>query len=358
MNALEAEGALCEVTDAGSGAGFGQAPEGRDDVRAVAVLPAGLARRLEVSEELTLAPGAVQPGEVACGIGSPLLEKLIAEARAKCPVLALRLQLEAPRPGHARALAERFVLRNGVTEVREITMGAVRYAVAHVAYVVEADDRREGLVRVVTSGDGGEPDLGAQALFDLGSGPSLFAAAGLVEGAEEAARWVALRAGLAVRAAAGPRLVDVSRRHARDHDRIASYFAALIAEAKAPRRKTEQSAVDAKVAHLVAERDKKLRDLRERFAVTVRASLAALAWVELPVAQATLRLRRRKEERVVTLRVPPGASLPDRLACEACGAATPRPAACDDRLHLLCEACVPSAQGRPTCGACARARRA
>jgi hypothetical protein len=44
------------------------------------------------------------------------------------------------------------------------------------------------------------------------------------------------------------------------------------------------------------------------------------------------------------------------LACSGCDAATARPLACDDRLHLLCEVCAPSAQGRPLCPACGTGR--
>jgi len=148
----------------------------------------------------------------------------------------------------------------------------------------------------------------------------------------------------------------VARRLARDHERIAAYFAALVAEARAPRRKVDPKAVEAKVMHLVAERDKKLRDLGERYALRVRASLAAVAWAELPAALVAVKLRRRKEAREITRRVPAFAQAVDRLACEGCGAPTGKPAACDDRLHLLCEACAPSAQGRIACPACARRR--
>jgi hypothetical protein len=339
VEAIEAEGALCE-RDPG-------------DARATALLPAATARRLEVPEEGVLAVRA-EGGEVASGLGSPLLEKLVAEARARCPLVSLRLEVEPPRPAHVRALCERFVLRNGVVDVGQVTMDTARYVVAHIAYTVEADDRREGLVRVVTSPDGGEPDAALQARLDL----AWLDAAASPLGAEgergDAARWIARRARPAVRAAAEPMFADVARRQARDHERIASYFAALVAEARAPRRKTEPKAVEAKVAHLIAERDKKLRDLGERFAVRVRASLAAAAWVELPAMLVTVKLRRRKEAREISLRVPSGAQSVDRLACEGCGASTAKPAACDDRLHLLCEACAPSAQGRLSCPACAR----
>ncbi len=342
VDALSAEGAVAERSLDGS--------------RAAALLPAEAARRLSLPEDVTLAAAPEAEGEAACGLGSPLLEKLVGEARARCPVASLRLEVDPPRPAHVRALADRFVLRNGLAEVGMVSPAPARYAAVYVAYAVEADDRREGLVRVVTAPDGGEPDEAAAARLDLAF-PDLAAAPAEPVGAPgEAARWIALRAAHAARRAAGPIVADVARRQARDHERIAEYFAALAAEARAPRRKVDDKAVEAKVAHLVAERDKKLRDLGERYAVRVRASLAAVAWAELPAALVAVKLRRRKETRDITLRVPAQAHAVDRLACEGCGAPTGKPAACDDRLHLLCEACAPSAQGRIACPACARRR--
>ena len=38
--------------------------------------------------------------------------------------------------------------------------------------------------------------------------------------------------------------------------------------------------------------------------------------------------------------------------CEGCPGTTERPALCDERLHVLCETCVPLASGRPRCLAC------
>ncbi|MFT3771855.1 MAG: SNF2-related protein [Minicystis sp.] len=338
LAALEAEGALCE--------------RHAEDARATAILPADVARRLALPEDATLAIEAGGRGEVPCGLGSTLLETLVAEARARCPAASLRLDAEPPRPAHARALAGRFVLRNGLADVEQLTVGTARYASAYAAYTVESDDRREGLVRVVTGEDGAEPDDAVASRLDPAWPDAALLPAAPVSAVAEATRWIAIRAGQAVRAAVAPLCADVARRQGRDHDRIADYFAALIAEARAPRRKVEPKALEAKVAHLVAERDKKLRDLGERYAVRITATLAAVVWAELPALNVAVKLRRRKLSRSIVLRVPAFAHAVDRLACEGCGAATAKPAACDERLHLLCEVCVPNAQGRFACPAC------
>jgi hypothetical protein len=70
------------------------------------------------------------------------------------------------------------------------------------------------------------------------------------------------------------------------------------------------------------------------------------------VVHVRLRVRRRKGERELLLRLPAGAHGFDRLACEGCAGTTERPALCDEQLHILCETCVPQATGRPKCPAC------
>ena len=110
--------------------------------------------------------------------------------------------------------------------------------------------------------------------------------------------------------------------------------------------------IQAKLAHLTAERDKKIEDLRSRYAARITARVAALLSADVPAAHVQMRLRRRKAERMIDLHVPATVHSADALACEACDMPTPRPAACDDAMHLLCEACAPVATGRIACPAC------
>lgn len=343
LDAIESEGALCERSER----------EGE----AMAMLPRALAGRLDAPEECRLAVYPEHEGDVSVGLGSPLLERLVAEARGRVPTASVRLDLEPPRLGHVKAVAERFVLRNGLVEVLSISFGRAVYAVASVAYVIEADDRREGLARlIVHATDGGEPDAATGGHLDLTWPDAVVRPSPTPLSAPGAAPWIALRAERVVREAAAPVLAEVRRRHARDHARIASYFADLVAEARAPRRRADAKVVEAKAAHLLADRDAKLRDLGGRFAVKITCSPAAAVVAEVPAALVSVRLRRRKEAREIVLRVPAGASSVDRICCEGCGGTTGKPAACDERMHLLCEGCAPAAQGRIACPACGRRR--
>jgi|HubBroStandDraft_1064217.scaffolds.fasta_scaffold15857_2 hypothetical protein len=328
----------------------------RDEASVSAILPPPLARALGLPDYVHLRPGVAGTGAIACGMGSPLLERLVTEARALVPVAWTRLEWEAPRASQAASLAARFVVRNGVVDLGELTLATAEYVVATFAYVAEADDRHEGTVTVAVRADGRSVPhptfVQLVSPHSVALRPSLerfdasVAAASLVQLSERA-----------VRAAIAPFVESVGRRLTRDHTRTAAYFDQLLAEARAPRRRPEPGALEAKLAHLAAERRAKLADLLPRFTVRVSVEPAVLVGVSVPVARAALRVRRRKAERILLAMLPPAAQALDAVVCEGCSVPTTKPAVCDDVLHVLCETCVPTAQGRPHCLACARARR-
>ncbi|MGD1068133.1 MAG: hypothetical protein ABR975_15095 [Vulcanimicrobiaceae bacterium] len=254
-------------------------------------------------------------------------------------------------------MAARFAVRNGLAEVGGITLGDAHYVLVTFAYVAEADERHEGLVRVVLEADSGDvPDD----LFSRELDPRSIALApsrgALFDAAPMAAR-IAGRVDACARRAVARIAEKVARRFARDHARIAEYFGSLVAEARAPRRRQDATAIAAKVEHLLAERDAKLRDLTDRYALRVSVAPAAVVGVVAPSARVALTVHRRKAAREIVLRLPAGAESLDALACDGCDGATSRPAVCDEKLHVLCEACLKSVTGRPVCVACGGRRR-
>lgn len=325
----------------------------------LALLPEGLRKDLGLPEEVRLCR-APEEGEgcVPCGLGSPLLQRLVSDARAQAQVAAARLLADPPRVAQAAGLGERAVVRNGPCELLDVFPGEGVYVAASVAYAAEADDRHEGVVQVVVHAeDGAVPDGRFAAALDLAqaSPAGLRALPAVPAGAEAALPWVLRRAPGMVEAALQPVREAVQRRHARDHARVAEYFAALIDEARRPRRRLDPAVVAAKLAHLRAERDVKLQDLQGRFTLRVSMEPAALLCVVVPVLRVRLRARRRKSERELITRLPAGAQALDAWSCDGCGWGVARPALCDDRMHLLCERCAPLATGRPRCPACRRA---
>lgn len=333
-----------------------------DAAERLVLLPEEPAAALGLPEELRLTPeraDAEAGGAISCALGSPLLQRLVGDARALSLITYAAPRSAAvatPRPAQARALGERFVVRNGLCAVVESLHGESTYVSAHIAYVATADDRHDGLFQVVVhAADGAEPDEAvAQLLNPVVSAPRLGGVKDLSVDAAAALPFIARRAAQRLPALLQPLRDSAERRHRRDHARIADYYADLIREARSPRRRLEPAAVDAKVAHLLAERDAKLSDLPSRFALRVRLTAVALVCARLPVVRLVLQAQRRKLTRELYVRLPAGGHALDRLACDGCSGTTGRPALCDDRLHVLCEGCAPSAQGRPRCPACLR----
>jgi hypothetical protein len=172
--------------------------------------------------------------------------------------------------------------------------------------------------------------------------------------AAQLARLVSIRAEALVRSAVAPAIESAQRRLGRDHERVARYFEELAQEARhaARRRKVDEATLEEKLRHYAAERDAKLAELQERFSLRASAEPAVLVRVQVAALFMRVRIRRRKAARELMLCLPAEASALDRQACEGCGAPTAAPAVCDERLHLLCAECAPSAQGRIACPAC------
>ena len=325
----------------------------------IAVLPGDLAREFGVSEECRLVSRATDaPGDdvLVCGMGAPALDRLATQLPGTTAVAVARLDVEPPRPSQARALAERFAVRNAPSDLAEVSPSLATYVVSWLAWSAEADDRYDGVVQTaVCLDDLGSPDPGLLGLADPLGAPSRFRPAPVV------ADLAALRHALSLAAARAERGLEaplatvralVARRLHRDHERITEYFEQLARDARAPRRRIEPAAIEAKISHLRAERDAKLRALGERYRLRITLEPIAVLEIAVPTLRMRIRVRRRKLEGELRLRLAPGANALDQLACAACTAATAHPVVCDDRLHVLCETCVPSAQGRPSCAAC------
>ncbi len=324
--------------------------------RVLAVLPGTLARELGLAEALVLTADPTGD-EVGCGLGAPLLDRLVDEVRASVPVASIGWEADPPRLAMVERLAERWSPRNAVADLLEVAHAPATYLAGIFAWTAEADDRYQGVTTVVAHG------VSASAPDDEATAALMCAIAGddgrVSEGSSAPGVAVGAAGAIARRAAdaIGPRLGEVgaavARRRDRERDRIDQYFRSLTSETRKPRRSVAPSAVEARVAALRAEHAAKLRDLGARYTLRVRLEPVALAALAVEVAEVRFRVRRRKRERELTLSVPPAARAPDALACAACPFTTRAPVVCDDALHMLCESCAPDPRGRPVCSACA-----
>jgi len=326
----------------------------RSNGHAIAVLPAELAAQFELPETLALA-GATRDQAIGCGLGSPLLDRLVTEVRGRLPVASVIWQAEPPRLPAADRLAARIVVRNGVADVLGIAYAPAAYLAGMFTWIAEADDRYQGMAMVVAhAATAGEPDAACTAAIGalLAGDDARVIDQRDARGAAGGVATIAKRIEIEIAPQLDEVAAAVARRRDRERMRIDDYFGSLVAEAKQPRRQVERGAIMARVAALRAEHAAKLHDLGARYTLRLRIQPVALAAIAMRVAEVRLRLRRRKGERELPLHIPPGARAPDALACVACLATTRAPILCDDALHVLCEACAPEIGGRPRCPAC------
>ncbi len=330
--------------------------EGGPD-RGLALAPAALAATLGIGEEVRLADVPASPGETACGFGSPLLDTVLGQLRTQVPIAEAKVAGQAPGDAACSAALAYFVPRNAVVDVVGVARGQATYLAAFFTVTAEADDRFETVLRIVADAvTAAEPETGFADFLDPGYGAGrLLSADTPLDGVPTAphvpSAIIARAQARAASVVAGFR-ASVHRRRDRDRERIGEYFDSLVADTQASRRIVATEVRQARIDHLHAERARMLADLETRYALRVVLAPAAIVRATAAVARVTLRIRRRKVAGNLVLQIPADTRQLDRLPCASCAQTTLRPVFCDDRLHMLCEACAPSAQGRPRCPAC------
>lgn len=298
-----------------------------------------------------------EPLAVHVGLGSSLLDRLVASVTATVPFVSARAHVTKVGAGQALHAAQSLVFRNGVFSVGGAVPAVGHRFVAHAVFTLHGDERREGLC------------AGTASLLNLGVVDQFFSAVRgsleevTVDQPETAIVVAGARAALAdcsVRAseAAAGFKEGMQRRFDRDRERIEGYFNDLASEVESRGARGRITPADVLEKRRVLERERaaKLEALSARYASKLELRAVAAMLVEAPIFRLPLELRRRKASRNIEVEydcatrrlVPP--------PCDACGSPAPRPAACDDALHLLCEACAPRSDGRIACMAC-RGRR-
>ncbi len=317
-----------------------------------ALLSSELAREFGLGEHVVLAEA---PGSAAhhVGYGSALLERMVSSAARAIPFAAARAAAAPPRPGQARAAAESLVFRNGVFSVGEPASAVGHRLVAHAAFTLHGDERREGLCAAAVPLQAGgvvEGFEGAVAGSLEETGVQPLEPGRVTAGARAALLACAARAS---EAAAGFR-EGMQRRFARDRERLEEYFAELLSELDRRSARGRANPADAVDKRRVLERERaaKLEALSARYVLRLELKPVALLLVEAPVFRIALELRRRKACRTIEVEYDCATRRLVAPACDACGSPAPRPAACDDAVHLLCEACAPRSEGRIACAAC------
>lgn len=330
-----------------------------------AVLPPALAQRLGLPEHARFRDGGGGAGTIQLAYGAQATERIIGLATETPTVAAATLDEPLPRSsdpmgaalGHYSGL--NAVLRPTDAPVAESWGG---YLIVDYRYRADADERREGLLRVAVSEGSGAAVPALTALDDEARlGPS----AGELDPIADPAtllRVVNRSARLAAHDAVQPLVAAVARRHARDRDRVRNYFDGLRGEMQAqlarlrrrPSADDELAAREQKITTLDRELQRKLDELEGRYRLRVTLEPFAALRLALRVRRVTLQLKRRQAVRSLVVQQSAATRTFDPLCCAACAASVHTFALCDDQLHILCPRCDgqrPSVRHCPACRA-------
>ncbi len=327
-----------------SSAGSSKGPGGALQARPSSPQPTlKAARAVPVKPPELPAPPPFSPNTVDF---ARILETELLTSHEHAVIPRMRIAQNPVRPTHARACAEKFVLRNGTVELGQVSAAMGEYLVARVFFSVNADKVVEAEAIFAVSDDGGAPDassiIPASMSDGIGHDQSRRGLPSDMSG------WIATRLQPVLERASNMHVREIFVRYAAEQTKLISRFAALAA-ALAP----SASEVDSgELARLAAVRDDAISELGQRFRVGVSVTRMLFSWVEVPVALVVATLRRRKTSRTILLRVPAGANAVDSIRCETCNHTAKAPMACDGALHLLCEQCAPSLVGRIACPLC------
>lgn len=321
---------------------------------AEALLPRELAAELALGEHTMLSANP-HPDAVHVGYGSALLDRLVAAATARVPFVSAKVTSAPARESQARAAADALVFRNGIFTVGAPRAASGRRLLAHAVFILHGDERREGLCAAAASLD----TFGIVAGFEE-------AVAGVLEPAALDApdKEGALRGSVACLAACADFASEAAatfreamqRRFERDRDRMEGYFEDLLGELEKRAKRGKSQVADIREKRSVIERERaaKIEALTARYVMKVELRPVALLLVESPTYRMAIELRRRKASRTVEVEYDCATRRLVAPVCDGCCGQAPRPAACDDAVHLLCERCAPKSEGRIACPACRR----
>ena len=312
----------------------------------LALLPAPLAHRLELPEEVQLG------GDGAPLLyGSPLLDRLIHLATQEVPILYG--QVEVPylkKAGFEQLIGQDLSFVDGQARLVSRAEARTSYMVLVCHYVALSDERKEGLVQAgIHEGSGALiPDLeGRRSEFQLqffepGKIPPHFPIRleQAVSGALKSAR-------ARIEAELSDFLSSMRRRLHRDVRNTREYYEALEKEMEEslghPHLTDGQRQERAvKIQELPQELARKIADLEHKYQVQVTITGCAALRLLVPVVQIMIEIKYHRFQRTAQVIWNPIIRRFDPLVCERCQETirTVYPREKDSQILLLCPSCI------------------
>jgi hypothetical protein len=339
--------------------GRGALVETEQDGALRAMLSPELAQALGSSDWLSLRFGAGAGADDE----SDWLERLGRLLPAEARVVGARLRYPRPvRPIDAAAVLDReLVIHNGIYRLLDYGQTAARYYFFTFQYTIESDETSLGIWTACLNATARSLVAKPEALLhaseenmedDPERGPA----------DEELKRLFPLALRMAqpeIRRMAAGIEYNANRRLARDTERIDAYYRDLqrqIGKRLARQASDPQAAEKERSRAAATELDHraKLEDLARKYSLKIRVEPGDVLALSLPVQEISVRLIRKKAERVTKLHWNPALGMLESPWCESClGRAQPL-LLCDDRVHAVCKTCLSActACGKVYCRAC------
>ena len=293
------------------------------------LMPKELARLLGTKEHTVLRydPQYVGEGGVSLSYGSVFLEKMLATFCAQVPLATCRLEFAyLKNQGFERQIKENFRFHKALCSVDSSAPVRTDYLLISICYTAQSDEQVQSLMDVAFSLETGVqipgmPEKLTQADRHFGGSriPPLGPAA-TGELSKAVQRWMSDAIHVELRNFKE----RMMRRYSRDATNLEEYYAALKAEMTRSLERpglSEQAQQERKekIALLPEELQRKKDDLRNKYAIRVKATPAAAMLLRTPAVRLLCRLsvgRRRKD---FSLTYNPVTKAIDPLTCRACG---------------------------------------
>jgi hypothetical protein len=318
----------------------------QDHNQVMALLPPGLARSLDLPEEVRLGDGTMP-----LLYGSPVLDRLIQAATKEIPLVFGRIEVPyLKKAGFEQLIGQDIAFTNGQVRLTNRAEARASYMVLICRYVALSDERKEGLVEVGIHEGAGAIIQDLESLwpefrpefYTPGKVPPHFSIhlEQTISNAMQKARGLAEE-----------KLTDfiksMRRRLHRDVKNTREYYEALRKEMEASLSRHNLSEAQrheriSKIEDLPGETARKIEDLQQKYKIQVCLRPCAALRFLIDVVQIIAEIRFRRHTQTIHLTWNPISRRLDPLVCERCYETTRRVHVRENesRIRLLCASCT------------------
>ncbi len=292
------------------------------------LLTQNIAKALDLPEEVSLTTRVDIPESHFVTYHSALLNKfseLLADRGAVAEV-GVKYHGYLKTTGFDKILQQNIAPQNGLIRFLDAKPETTRYLWCNVAYTAEADERRIGMVSFVIN------ELTGVTPIDIGD--ALFWEADRIEvndslestaiSFEDLSSLIEQTAAKLIKNELENWSAKLTRTSTRDSERLHAYYGTIATEiaTKIQQKGLVDEEKDKELARIEAtqrELERKLADIKERYALSVDAFLHSAMVIHLPTVHINCELVRKKAKRIVTAVWNPFTKVVEPLRCEVSG---------------------------------------